>query len=84
MDNHVCVGITRMISRFRPAPMPWACSRVWRCYNKGTNPMNHEAWPVHFTWFQEKLEAFDRVFRHRIRNLNAGDWDDEEMSAEDE
>ena len=40
--------------------------------------MNREVWPEHFAWFHEKLEAFDRVFRPRVRNLNADDWDEEE------
>lgn len=52
-------------------------SRI-RCYKKGMNPMDQDNWPEHFAWFQEKLEAFDRVFRQRIRILNADDWDEEE------
>ena len=52
-------------------------SRI-RCFNNGTKPMNREVWPEHFAWFHEKLEAFDRVFRPRVRNLNADDWDEEE------
>lgn len=56
-------------------------SRI-RCYNKGMNPMDQEAWLEHFEWFQEKLEAFDRVFRPRIRNLNADDWDEDESPVE--
>ena len=58
-------------------------SRI-RCFNRGTNPMNPDAWPEHFAWFQEKLEAYDRVFRSRIKNLNASDWDDEEFLVADE
>lgn len=52
-----------------------------RCYNNGMNPMDQEAWPKHFAWFQEKLEAFDRVFRPRIKVLNADDWDEEELNT---
>lgn len=51
-------------------------SRI-RCYSRGFNPMNQDDWQEQFEWFKEKLEAFDRVFRPRIQNLNANDWDEE-------
>lgn len=57
-------------------------SRI-RCYNNGMNPMDQDAWPEHFAWFQEKLEAFDSVFRPRIKNLNADDWDQEESLVDE-
>lgn len=43
----------------------------------GENPLNTEKWDEHFAWFMEKLEAFDRVFRARIKSLNAEEWVDE-------
>ena len=40
--------------------------------------MDQEAWPIHFAWFKEKLEAFDKVFRPRVRNLDADDLHEED------
>ena len=38
-----------------------------------TNPTDEEDWPDQHAWLAEKLKLFDRVFRDRIRNLNAAD-----------
>ena len=35
---------------------------------------NREQWPALHTWTLEKMDAFDRVFRPRIKNLDAADW----------
>jgi hypothetical protein len=31
-------------------------------------------WPAQHEWLAEKLELFDRVFRPRVKQLNADDW----------
>lgn len=51
-------------------------SRI-RIYRHNTNPLDESSWLSHFQWFVEKLEAFDRVFRQRIKNLDAEDWPDD-------
>ena len=39
-----------------------------------TDPTDEEDWPNQHAWLAEKLEIFDRVFRHRIQALNADNW----------
>ena len=39
-----------------------------------TNPTAETDWPNQHAWLAEKLELFDRVFRQRIKALNAEDW----------
>ena len=55
-------------------------SRI-RLTNIKENPTDKSRWNFHFAWFKEKLEAFDRVFRPRIRELDAADWDGELTDA---
>ncbi|TWT86633.1 hypothetical protein Mal64_34620 [Pseudobythopirellula maris] len=40
-------------------------------------------WPEQHEWLRTHLEAFDRVFRKRIRGLNANDFEAEDGDAEE-
>ena len=44
-----------------------------------TDALDENDWSHQYGWFMTQLEAFDRVFRERIRGLDADDWDREEM-----
>lgn len=46
-----------------------------------TDPENETDWPNQHEWLASKLELFDKVFRPRVRSLNAADWEPPE--AED-
>ena len=48
-----------------------------RIEKRGENPTDKASWEQHFAWYREKLEAYDRVFRPRVRELDASDWDPE-------
>ena len=39
-----------------------------------TDPLDENDWPHQYEWFTAKLEKLDRVFRPRIRILDAADW----------
>jgi Domain of unknown function (DUF4268) len=38
------------------------------------DPSDESDWPNQHEWLADKLELFDRVFRPRIKQLNAADW----------
>ena len=40
-----------------------------------TDPTDEFDWPNQHEWFASKLELFDKVFRPRIKALNAADWE---------
>ena len=40
-----------------------------------TDPTDETDWPSQHEWFASKLELFDKAFRHRIKTLNADDWE---------
>ena len=40
-----------------------------------TDPQDEADWPNQHEWLTSKLELFDKVFRPRIKALNAADWD---------
>ena len=45
------------------------------CLHKSdTDPLGENDWPHQYEWFAAKLELFDKVFRERIRGLDATDW----------
>ena len=45
------------------------------CLHKvDTDPLDENDWPHHYKWFTTKLELFDKVFRSRIKALDAADW----------
>ncbi len=39
-----------------------------------TDPTDETDWQNQHEWLLSKLERFDKVFRPRIKALNAGDW----------
>lgn len=41
---------------------------------ENTDPEDETDWPNQHEWFASKLELFDKVFRPRIKALNAADW----------
>jgi len=43
------------------------------------DPANQDAWPMYHRWMKEKLEKFDSVFRLRIKDLNADEWQQDVM-----
>ena len=46
------------------------------------DPTDEADWPNQHAWLAEKLELFDRVFRERIQDLDADDWQPEEEDDE--
>ena len=48
-----------------------------------TDPTDEAGWTNQHEWFASKLELFDKVFRQRIKALNADDWEPPE-DADDE
>lgn len=51
-------------------------------HKKDTDPADEEDWPNQHAWLAEKLKLFDRVFRDRIRDLDAGDGQPEDEDDE--
>ena len=49
---------------------------------RNANPTDETDWPNQHAWLAEKLELFDKVFRHRIQALNADDWQPEDEDDE--
>ena len=43
-------------------------------HKEDTDPLDENDWIHQCEWFTAKLELFDKVFRERIRGLNAADW----------
>ena len=43
-------------------------------HKEDTDPRDENDWPHQYEWFTVKLELFDKVFRERIRGLDAADW----------
>lgn len=45
------------------------------CLHKvDTDPLDENDWDHQYEWFTDKLELFNKVFRERIRELDAADW----------
>jgi hypothetical protein len=42
-------------------------------YRDGVEPLREQNWPDMMTWLQSNLEAFDRIFRQRIRQIAQSD-----------
>lgn len=51
-------------------------------YLRNVDPMDHSRWDEYQDWLIKYIEAFDRAFRNRIRNLEASDigGDDDDLS----
>ena len=45
---------------------------------RNAKPTDEDDWENQHDWMREKLEAFDRVFRTRVKNLDASAWNDED------
>ena len=41
---------------------------------KDKDPFDKKSWPEYYEWMKEKLEKIDKVFRPRIRELDANAW----------
>ncbi len=55
------------------------------CLNKrDTDPLDETDWESQYEWFKVKLELFNRVFRPRIKALDAADWVSEDFEADEE
>lgn len=54
-------------------------------YRNNTDPIDEEDWEFQHAWLAEYLDRFDKVFRPRIKALNADDWveDDDREDEED-
>ena len=48
-----------------------------------TDPTNRNDWPNQHKWIADNLEAFHRVFSNRVKNLNADDYQPEEIEPEE-
>lgn len=44
------------------------------------NTTDELAWPIQHQWMKETIEAFDRVFRQRVKNLNPEEWSGSEAA----
>ena len=47
-------------------------------WQEGVNPTDEADWPNQHEWLASKLVLFDKVFRLRIKALNAADWEPSE------
>jgi hypothetical protein len=45
------------------------------------DPANRNDWPNQHEWIANYLEAFHRVFSNRVKNLNADDWQPDEINS---
>lgn len=43
-------------------------------YNEHFDPSDRTQWLEQYAWFHNKLEAFHKIFSHRIKTLNADDY----------
>ncbi len=80
-------GMKEAIETEIDAQLEWArqpsnnVSRVI-LHRKG-DPTDESAWPELAEWTAKTLQKFDAVFRERVKNLNAADWQpDDEMQEE--
>ena len=59
------------------APLDWqALGRAFRISlrKEQVDPTDESNWSDQHKWLADKLELFDRVFRPRVKQLNAADW----------
>ena len=43
-------------------------------FKNNVDPLDESQWPYLQEWFLEKMTLFDKVFRERVRKLDADDW----------
>lgn len=51
-------------------------------FKSDISPENEESWSDQHTWFAEKLELFDNVFRQRLQELDPSDYLPEDTDVE--
>lgn len=51
-------------------------------FRMNTDPTDESDWPAQHKWLADTIEKFDRVFRDRVKTLNADDWAGEEEEPE--
>ena len=57
-------------------PLEWSEKERWvYLLKQDTDPTDETDWPNQHEWLASKLELFDKVFRPRIKVLNAADWE---------
>jgi len=65
-------------------PLEWqelpekTASRI-AIYNPA-NATDESVWPSQHKWLKDTIEAFDRVFRQRVKNLNPEEWNGSEAA----
>ena len=47
------------------------------------NPNDRDGWPNQHLWMLEYLEKFRKVFGERIRKLDIGNWEPEEIEEQE-
>lgn len=66
------------IEREIDSPLDWAeqpSTKVSRVIlPRDADPDDENDWPNQVRWIAETFEKFDRAFRHRVRDINAADW----------
>ena len=50
--------------------------------NPRMDPNDRDDWPKQHAWMLEYLEKFRKVFGDRIRKIDPGDWEPEEIDEE--
>lgn len=55
--------------------LPESKSSLISLRQENTDPTNETDWPNQHKWLASKLELFDKVFRPRVKVLNAADWE---------
>jgi hypothetical protein len=81
---HLLMQDKERIERELGKPLEWqelpekTASRI-AIYNP-VNATDESAWPTQHEWLKETIEAFDRVFRQRVKRLNPGEWQDSEAA----
>ncbi|MBX3394833.1 MAG: DUF4268 domain-containing protein [Phycisphaerae bacterium] len=71
-----------------------ACALDWRelpkkqeswivLENQSEDPSEKSAWPRQYAWLLQKLEMLDRVFRKRVKDLDAEQFQDAELTVEE-
>ncbi len=48
---------------------------------KDANPTDEVDWSEQHAWFKDRIEAFDKVFRQRVRNLDPEQWNPDQEVA---
>ena len=63
--------------------LPGSKSSRISIHKSNTDPTNEADWKNQYKWLTSNLEKFDKVFRPRIRELNATDWESPETEDDE-